>query len=394
MGICINPTAQQDIVSAFLSWLHPCSCLQGGYGQVSNDTYDQTDKNLDLKYSVPELLNDIEAPSQEMRVVALKKIYELTRKRKHLRVPIVCTTEWNIVDLLTKCLLNHSPCASGHDTMKNNARRIACLTLNNLSIPYENKAVMMFGPGSTNLIENLVQIIRSRLPETYLACICLTNLSFLDDAIEPILNYSSSATAVHSNSQGAYQLPEEEFEVTTQTRVNKLRSKSRTTVDMFFSPQHSTSINKPSPTTSYIHSRSPSLIDSHSLLRTLESMMQVYKPFLMSEVVSLERESIRWAMGLLRNLSRRDTHCATIAKTNIPCLITYIICASPHPVAHWTENSLEDMSLLVLSRLARNDAAKDLLNSCDTVKVMYQIVGEGGIHATRADSIILLLTDR
>lgn len=384
--------SQQNILSALFSRLHPRSCLQGSYGQVSSDISHQADSNQDLTYNVPELLKGIAAPSHEIRVVALNKIYELTGKKQHLRVAMVCTTEWNVVDLLTKCLLNQNPCASGDDTMNNNARRIACLILNNLSIPYENKAVMIFGPGSTNLIENLVQIIRLRLPETYLACICLTNLSYLDDAIEPILNYSSSAITVCSNSKCVTQLPEEEFEVTTRTRLNKLISKRRTTVDMFFSPRSSTSFNQLNPTRGYIHSRSPSLVDSNSLLRTLESMMQAYKPFLISEVVSLERESIRWAMGLLRNLSKRDKHCATIARTNIPYIICDIICDSPHPVAHWTEDSLEDMSLLVLARLARNDAVKELLNNFDTVKAVYQIAGKGGIHATRASSIILSLT--
>jgi len=393
MDVSAIPMPGQSIMSTLLSRMHPCSCLQGSCGQVSDDTYYRIDSsiNQDLKYNVPELLRNIQAPSLKIRVTALKKLYELTGKRQHLRVPIVCTTEWNVVDLLTKCLFSQNPHDSGNDTVQNNARRIACLTLNNLSIPYENKAVMMFGPGSTTLIESLVQIMRLKLPETYLVCICLMNLSFLDDAIEPILNYSPFTVEMGANSKHVYPLQQDGFELNKlNTRSARLLRTRRSAIESFSTPHPSTSSNKQTSIRPSIHSRSQP-VDSSSLLRALESMMQVYMPFLMSKVVSVEREAIRWAMGLLRNLTKTDENCASIAKTNIPCLISFVIRDSPYPIVRWTEDSLEDWALLVLSRLATNYDGKEVLNKCDATETVFRIIGTGGIHETRANSIILSL---
>ena len=77
--------SQQNMLSTLLSRLHPRSCLQGTCGQLSNETYYQTDSSPCWAYNIPELLKDTQASSQEKQLVALKRLYELTGKRQHLR---------------------------------------------------------------------------------------------------------------------------------------------------------------------------------------------------------------------------------------------------------------------------------------------------------------------
>lgn len=68
-------------------------------------------------------------------------------------------------------------------------RRYACLTLNNLSIPFENKAIMVFGPSSDVLLDAVLSVIQNGLAESYLCCILLMNLSYLDDAKLKLVEY-------------------------------------------------------------------------------------------------------------------------------------------------------------------------------------------------------------
>merc|ERR1711881_148461 len=62
--------------------------------------------------------------------------------------------------------------------------------LNNLSIPTENKRVMALGPASKDVIGGLCKVIAEDKQESYLCCICLMNLSFLEASISTILQHS------------------------------------------------------------------------------------------------------------------------------------------------------------------------------------------------------------
>ena len=92
---------------------------------------------------------------------------------------MVCTSQWDIVGALSTCL----------DYADD--RRLACLTMNNLSIPFENKAVMAFGPSCTVLFDSILHVIQNGQPESYLCCILLMNLAYLDDARIKLVRYPS-----------------------------------------------------------------------------------------------------------------------------------------------------------------------------------------------------------
>lgn len=142
---------------------------------------------------------------------------------------------------------------------------------------------------------------------------------------------------------------------------------------------------------SLVPSPSTLIDDPNSLLRTIERMMQHHKPFLLSQILSVEGEAVRWAIGLLRNLTKCRDHCAPIIRTNIPGILVEIIRDTPRPVCKWVEDSLEEMALLVLSRLPCCEEGREALFDCRAVDVVTGIIGEGGVHETRANSILMSL---
>jgi hypothetical protein len=65
---------------------------------------------------------------------------------------------------------------------------MACLTLNNLSIPAENKSVLL---QSNLLLKELWRILEELSPETYVACLCLMNLSHHPASHARLLSFST-----------------------------------------------------------------------------------------------------------------------------------------------------------------------------------------------------------
>merc|ERR1712157_428522 len=88
--------------------------------------------------------------------------------------------KWDVLTPLAQCLTQES----------GDGRHLACLALNNLSIPTENKRVMALGPASKDVIGGLCKVIAEDKQESYLCCICLMNLSFLEASITSILKHS------------------------------------------------------------------------------------------------------------------------------------------------------------------------------------------------------------
>ena len=126
---------------------------------------------------------------------ALQQLHDLTKKgNEHNRVPIVCAKKWDVVGTLSTALLQMEDDIESdtvNDTKQskpslNENRRLICWILNNLSIPYENKATMALGSSSSKLLQALVSVIQANLPSSYLCCICFMNLTFLSDAIQPV----------------------------------------------------------------------------------------------------------------------------------------------------------------------------------------------------------------
>jgi len=103
---------------------------------------------------IPDLLAAMAKEKGEKAANATKRIYELCDVgHKQNRVPMVCSGKYDVLTPLANCLTQES----------GDGRHLACLALNNLSIPTENKRV---------------------------CCICLMNLSFLEASITTMLQHS------------------------------------------------------------------------------------------------------------------------------------------------------------------------------------------------------------
>jgi hypothetical protein len=305
---------------------------------------------------------------------------------------LVCTQKYNVIPILAKCLVwNIGDNTISNDDNNDETRRMACLILNQLSLPFQNKKVMVFGSngsgqvtgevyghGSVNnghesdvLIENLVHVIKLRLPETYLCCICLMNLTYLESTVEPILNNMSTRQMCLDDN-----FPRIKRTRSASKRPNNIDPKEW---NNFPSASRVPAIRAPSPAKGYhIRSSSSSIscsvgVDGKLLLRSIETLMQEHRPFLVSKVLSVEGEAIRWSVGLMRNLTKKEEHCAIIGKTEIPCLILSFVRQSPHPIIRWTKDSIEVMSLTVLENMAAFEDTRFVLKTWNAIEVIRQL---------------------
>jgi len=168
MGITAKKTAKTDAAPA------------GKAGKAGTRTADNSPAPDPKAYSMSDLqdLKDLLSNTEpKERKRAAKAIYELSDVSHKKNRTIIIKTEPEIIESLCECLL-----ASSGD-----ARHLALLSLNNLSIPSDNKKLIMNNEHSrANIIDALVTIIKTDPAESYLACIALMNLSFLESAVPVI----------------------------------------------------------------------------------------------------------------------------------------------------------------------------------------------------------------
>lgn len=246
----------------------------------------------------------------------------------------MCTTKFDLIGALLPSL---SPGGSGID------RRQALLLINNLCIPMENKAAIMLGEPCGTLIPVLLATIRSRVQECYLAVVCLYNLSLLTEAKSILFRY----------------IPQPE-------------SRSET-----FSEK---------PT---------------SLLRTIELLTKDCLPFVIkensSEVLSVEREAVRWSLCLMRHLSAVKENAILVANETIfPfAAIQCLELSLQHgkDLGFWRQDSLETSSLMILVHLAQHgeDGVSRMRSYTNVLPVLRQLKGRGGIHESRAVTLLKIL---
>ena len=240
-----------------------------------------------------------------------------------------------------------------HRNVSINDRRQALLTLNNLCIPIENKAALIFGEPFEELMDALLAIARSRSSESYLALTTLLNLSYIQDdhGKAAIYNYVptlSNGANVDAASQYGAQLP----------------------------------IDNPLST-----------------IRTLESILQDYVPYIIRrrKVNSVELQCCRWSLNILRNLiSTIPAFCIAIGQqTAIPALSVQCLAKSDTTnLGSWTRDSIEDACLMILIHICRYDecvqllqqnvvAMDELLAICEEIKNTSP-----GIHQLRATALL------
>lgn len=272
---------------------------------------------------IPDLLKTMMEETGEKSAAATKRIYELCDVgHKQNRIPMVCSGKWDVLTPLAHCLSQES----------GDGRHLACLALNNLSIPTENKRVMALGPASSDVIGGLCRVIQEDKQESYLCCICLMNLSFLEASITTILKHSP--------------------------------------VDEGSAPI-------------------APLENANSLLRVLEKLLTSAPST--AKNGSGKSEGVRWACGLIKNLAKSEENASLIGKTDIPKCVVENIKSTTAPPSRWTSNSLEDFSLFVILNLAQWSGSRDALISAGAVDVIKPIMGEGdlqGLKATMACSFL------
>jgi hypothetical protein len=264
---------------------------------------------------IPELIEAMMNSKGEKSASATKRIYELCDVgHKQNRVPMVCSGKYDVLTPLAKCLTQES----------GDGRHLACLALNNLSIPTENKRVMALGPASGDVIGGLCKVIAEDKQESYLCCICLMNLSFLEASITSILQHS------------------------------------------------------PGPNGKEI----APLDNPQSLIRVLEKLLSNSPAA--PKTSSGKSEGVRWACGLIKNLAKSEENATVIGQTNIPKCVIENIRASTAPPSRWTSNSLEDFSLFVILNLAQWPGSRQALMKAGAVDVVKPIMMEGDLQGLKA----------
>ena len=265
---------------------------------------------------IPELLRTMKEEKGEKSAAATKRIYELCDVgHKQNRVPMVCSGKYDVLTPLATCLTQES----------GDGRHLACLALNNLSIPTENKRVMAQGECAKDVIGGLCKVIAEDKQESYLCCICLMNLSFLEASITTILQHSPVA-------DGAAPLPP--------------------------------------------------LQNDNSLIRVLERLL-LNSPST-SKAGSGKSEGVRWACGLIKNLAKSEENADLFGQTKIPQCVVDNLRNTNAPPTRWTSNSLEDFSLFVVLNLAQWPGSKEALIEAGAVDVIKPIMGEGDLQGLKA----------
>jgi hypothetical protein len=265
---------------------------------------------------IPDLIETMTQENGEKSAAATKRIYELCDVgHKQNRVPMVCSGKWDVLTPLAKCLTQES----------GDGRHLACLALNNLSIPTENKRVMALGPCSKDVIGGLCKVIAEDKQESYLCCICLMNLSFLEASITTILQHS--------------------------------------------------------PVEDGMAPLDP-LDNDSSLVRVLEKLL-VNSPAA-SKAGSGKSEGVRWACGLIKNLAKSEENSELFGKTDIPRYVVDNLRNTNAPPSRWTSNSLEDFSLFVILNLAQWKRSRDALIEAGAVDVAKPIMSEGDLQGLKA----------
>eukprot|EP00574_Skeletonema_japonicum_P011622 CAMPEP_0201721976 /NCGR_PEP_ID=MMETSP0593-20130828/6479_1 /ASSEMBLY_ACC=CAM_ASM_000672 /TAXON_ID=267983 /ORGANISM="Skeletonema japonicum, Strain CCMP2506" /LENGTH=489 /DNA_ID=CAMNT_0048212863 /DNA_START=18 /DNA_END=1487 /DNA_ORIENTATION=+ len=360
------------------------------------------------------------------KTVALQKLHDLTIKaHEYNRIPLLQTDKWDIIAALSTALIEscHQIIVGTDNQSMDENRRLICWTINNLSIPYENKATIV--KGRSLILQALMMVIESNLPESYLACITINNLTFLADAIKPVALYVPPA-----NDSGAVSsfpsLPKsrssrQKYQANPLARQNTIRSRSFSTNGRSRSglTKRSRSLSSNGLTVCCEGEGWDSeVIDNvlgnpSSLLRTIERMMVTNAPFLLSDVKSVQGEAIRWACGFIRNVTNGEEKidsnvpsprgrkgripdhsvesvCLLISRTEIPRLVIQFVRESPHPSVKWIKDSLEDICLGIICNIARFSSRESLIRA-GAAECLEKIEALPGIHGYRARAVLVSL---
>lgn len=215
-----------------------------------------------------------------------------------------------------------------------------CLTLNNLSIPHDNKRVMVRERGAKRLIGNLCKIVASGKKEAHLCCIILMNLTFYEPGLTIIGQFSPTPKTPNSIESSLSIESSSSHGSSTHNRDNS-------------SPSTVGTAKKALKTTTTILKRAADAVTKQRKLTPLENPKSLLR-ILQDLLTNVERgtSDFRWAFGLLANLSRHPENALLIGLTGIPRVAIENLRLSKTPSKQWATNSLEDLSLYFLLHMA------------------------------------------
>mmetsp|Transcript_4583 Transcript_4583/g.6608 ORF Transcript_4583/g.6608 Transcript_4583/m.6608 type:complete len:344 (-) Transcript_4583:362-1393(-) len=315
---CVAPSLWDQLAQK----MNPSTCLQGSLELLEEES---------LESAMESILPDLSSSAIRKQKKAIQRLYDLTnQKNRHKRV-----------DLVQKFRI-HSTCLLKLIKAPEHAR-MGCLILNNLSIPHENKSILL---QSNLLLKELYTILEELKPETYLACLILRNLSCEQQHHDRLINFSIGKTL----------LPLLENMFLTFGPLVMHQDEEKTL--------------------------SRSSLRSSFLTRSSSSEINVAS----KRMKSAEFQALTYSAQLLEQLTQ--THAGLVAKhvRLIECLLELI----QHLVAttklhDWTQGSLGDACLVTILQLAQDRRGCRVLRE-DLYAPMYLmgLVGKGGIHDTRA----------
>mmetsp|Transcript_40878 Transcript_40878/g.98580 ORF Transcript_40878/g.98580 Transcript_40878/m.98580 type:complete len:515 (-) Transcript_40878:1622-3166(-) len=262
---------------------------------------------------IPKLAKEMVQGEPDEATIAAQKLYELCDvAHKDNREPMVASGKYDVLNPLSECLLHDNP----------EKLHFVCLTLNNLSIPYDNKRVMVLERVAKKLIQNLCTVIQQGKKQAYLCIIILTNLSYYEPGIKAIGQFSP----------------------------------------------------KPKTQSRWKRNKIPPLENPHSLMRIMQEL---------TAHAARGTADFRWAFGLLAQLSKSSDNAILISVTAIPQVALENIKLSKTKPSEWKTNSLEDFSLFLLMYLAEIAGPSLTDKALEVVEpIMQTDTGVQGLKAT------------
>ena len=380
----------------------------------------------------------------------------------------------------------------GPSSLANEDRRLACWTLCNLAMPHENKLAMLLpslpflplpstmvsssmdergikkqirgGDGVQQdhqqlLLQALTCVIGRNLPESYICFICLLNLTYCTKNSRIVVYYiPTSATFARPRlmlNNDNDDDNESQKHCLSKQCASRIRSRSEPVIvrrnggGSGTNDDDKTKMHKPSMMSRRgislnILDKGESIDNDHlttmdhlvlcnpsSLLCRIERSMNTNYSYAFGSVQSVQGEAIRWACGLIRNLTRTSTTvvrggrgrggggggggggeignnvevmsttndeqidsaaeevCTLLSQTTIPKLLIQLISTSPRSSIEWTRNSLEDACLGAMCNMAiwpRGLEALRLAGVAES-KCLRDLEQVPGIHGYRAKAL-------
>ena len=211
---------------------------------------------------------------------------------------------------------------------------LALLVLNNLSIPYDNKVLIVLGKSSLKLFDCLSRIMDKDIPERVLASICLTNLSIIPEGGKAIL----------------YHAPIQEW-----------------------CPELSL------------------LSNPESLIRIVERSLMLKFDSIPVEL-SMYKESLRWSCHLVKNLCSCEENANLMSISQIPNLVLNLLKKSELPSSSWNVESVEDAALRTLCKFATWPILRLTLLEANATEIITGFTGGEDVYDYKSHEILCSLS--